>query len=148
MTFEKLIEDLSARLGAEIEDAGGAFALDVDGETVVLQQAGLPAGDLLLMRADLGEVPPEKAAQLALAALEANFLYQGTGGATLAMDPAGGHLYIHRYDWLDRLDANMTVEALSHFADTAAAWRRILNDVPAAGAAAEPAEEMPVGLMV
>lgn len=148
MTFEKLIEELNAKLGVEIENAGDAFALDVDGETVVLQMAGVPDGDLLLMCADLGATSEGKRAAVASAALEANFLYQGTGGATLAMNPADAHLYIHRYDWLDRLDAEKALEALSRFADTAAAWRRILNDVPEAGAVTEPAEGVPAGLMV
>ena len=45
MTFGSLIDSLGEKLGVEIEDAGGAFALEIDGETVVLQQAD---GDLVL----------------------------------------------------------------------------------------------------
>ena len=39
MTFGELIDVLGKRLGVEIEDAGGAFALEIDGETVILQDA-------------------------------------------------------------------------------------------------------------
>ena len=130
MTFGKLIEELNARLGVEIEDAGGAFALEVDGETIVLQLAGGPSGDILLVRSDLGEILPGRREALSSVALEANFLYQGTGGATLAVNPSDGHLHLHRYDWLDRIDADRLLETLSRFVDTAAAWRRIANETP------------------
>ena len=55
MTFGELVEGLGAKLGVEIEDAGGAFALEIDGETVILQDAG----ELLLVRAEVGEIPAD-----------------------------------------------------------------------------------------
>ena len=147
MTFGKLIEELSARLGVEIEDAGGAFALEIDGQTVVLQLAGGRDGDILLTRADLGDIPPDRRGALAAAALEANFLYQGTGGATLAVNPGDGHLHLHRYDWLDRMDAEKALSVLSRFTETVAAWSRIVAENPSAAAEVPPPREagfMPV----
>ena len=129
MTFGKLIEDLSAKLGVEIEDAGGAFALEIDGETVVLQQAD---NDLVLVRADLGEIPPDRRETFAAAALEANFLYRGTGGATLAVNPGDGHLHLQKYNWLERIDLDKALDMLSRFAETVAAWKRLAVEVPAA----------------
>ena len=129
MTFGKLIEDLSAKLGVEIEDAGGAFALEIDGETVVLQQAD---NDLVLVRADLGEIPPDRRETFAAAALEANFLYRGTGGATLAVNPNDGHLHLQKYNWLERIDLDKALDMLSRFAETVAAWKRLAVEVPAA----------------
>lgn len=60
MTFGKLIEKLGEKLGVEIEDAGGAAALEIDGQTVILQQAG---DDLVLARADHGPVSGQTAAK-------------------------------------------------------------------------------------
>ena len=37
--------------------------------------------------------------------MKANFLYQGTGGATLAVNPADGRLHVHKYNWMERLAA-------------------------------------------
>ena len=128
MTFGKLIEELNARLGVEIEDAGGAFALEIDGETVVLQQAD---GDLVLVRADLGEVPPDRREIFAAAALEANFLYKGTGGATLAVNPNDGHLPLQQYNWLERLDADKALDMLTRFVETVATWKRLAAEVSA-----------------
>ena len=93
MTFGELVEGLGAKLGVEIEDAGGAVALQIDGETVILQQAD---DDLVLLRTDLGEIPPDRRDALAVAALEGNFLYKGTGGATLAISPADMHLHLQK----------------------------------------------------
>ena len=129
MTFGDLIERLSEKLGVEIEDAGGAFALEIDGETVILQQAN---DDLVLVRADLGEIPPERRDAFASAALEANFLYRGTGGSTLAINPTDGHLHLQKYNWLERIDLDNALDMLTRFAETVMAWRRLIAEAPAA----------------
>ena len=124
MTFGELIDVLGKRLGVEIEDAGGAAALEIDGETVVLQDAG----ELLLVRAEVGEIPADGREGILASAMEANFLYQGTGGATLAVNPADGRLHLQKYNWMERLDAESVLAAIGNMADTAAAWRRVLAD--------------------
>ena len=135
MTFGELVEGLGAKLGVEIEDVGGAAALEIDGETVILQQAN---DDLVLVHADLGEIPPDHRDAFALAALEANFLYNGTGGATLAVNPADAHLHLQKYNWFGRLDVDKAIDMLSRFAETAAAWRRIASDAAATERSAAP----------
>ena len=124
MTFGELIDVLGKRLGVEIEDAGGAFALEIDGETVILQDAG----ELLLVRAEVGEIPADGREGILASAMEANFLYQGTGGATLAVNPADGRLHLQKYNWMERIDAESALAAIGNMADTAAAWRRVLAD--------------------
>ena len=135
VTFGELIEKLGERLGVEIEDAGGAFALEIDGETVVLQQAN---DDLVFVRADLGEIPPDRRDAFAAAALEANFLYRGTGGATLAVNPNDGHLHLQKYNWLERMDTDKALDMLSRFIETIATWKRLVAEVPAAETSALP----------
>ena len=129
MTFGELIDKLSSKLGVEIEDAGGAVAIQIDGETVIVQLAD---DDLVLLRADLGEIPPDRRDALAFAALEGNFLYRGTGGATLAVNNANWHLHLQKYNWLGRLDADKALDMLSRFADTIAFWKRIVREASAA----------------
>ena len=51
MTFGGILEALGGRLGVEIENAGGASAVEIDGTVVVLQDAG----EFLLLRAEIGE---------------------------------------------------------------------------------------------
>jgi hypothetical protein len=142
MTFGELVEGLGAKLGVEIEDAGGAVAFEIDGETVVLHLAD---EDLVLVRADLGEIPPDRRDALAPAALEANFLYKGTGGATLAVNPVDTHLHLQKYNWLGRLDVDKALDMLSRFAETAVAWKRIASDAAAAAPEAPPQADFQYG---
>ena len=122
MTFGELIEGLGKNLGVELTDEGGAAAVEVDGIPVVLQRA---SDDLLLVHADLGEIAPENRDRVFAAAMEANFLYQGTGGATLAVDSRDGHLHLQKYNWLDRIDMDKVLSGLTRFADTVKAWKGI-----------------------
>jgi len=139
MTFSDLLQVASERLGVEIEDAGGAAGVEIDGAPVILQDAG----DLLLLRAGLGPLPAEGREALLAAAMEANWLYQGTGGATLALDPGEGGLGLQKYTWLDRLDAEAAFKTLERFAATAAFWRRTIADFVATPAPAEGAATPP-----
>ena len=124
MTFGELIEGLGKSLGVEMTDEGDAAAVEVDGIPVVLQRA---SDDLLLVHADLGEVAPDSRERVLAAAMEANFLYQGTGGATLAVDPRDGHLHLQKYNWLDRIDMDKVLSGLTRFADTVKAWKGIAS---------------------
>ena len=136
MEFTRLIESLAEKLGIEITDEGGAAAVGIDGLTVLLHQAD---EDLLLLHADLGEIPPAGRDALAVAAMRANFLYQGTGGSTLAINPHNGHLHIQKYNWLERLDADKALDTLSRFADTSLKWQKLLSDYSSSND--EPSEE-------
>ena len=123
MRFPDILDALSKQLNIEITDEGGASAVEIDGLNVILNLAD---SDLLLIHADLGEIPPDLREKVAAAALEANFLYQGTGGATLAVNPFDGHLHLQKYNWLERLDPDKVLNTLSRFADTALTWRKII----------------------
>lgn len=125
MTFAELIDGLGKNLGIELADEGGATAVEVDGFPVILQSAG---DDVILIHADLGEIAAEGREEVVAAALEANFLYQATGGATLAVNGEDGHLHLQKYNWIDRLDAEKAAQDLAKFAEVALAWRKILED--------------------
>ncbi len=137
MTFDNLLESLSKSIGIAIEDAGGAAAIEIDGTTIILQDAG----NLLLLRADLGEIQESGREHLIAAAMEANYLYQGTGGSTLAINPEDGHLHIQKYNWIERLDPETTFDMLERFADTINTWRKIVVDFSAVAQKTEDAEE-------
>ena len=129
MDFQNIIAALGGKLGVELDGADGACGLAVDGVDVVLQDAG----DWLLVHTDLGEPPPQDPAALHRAMLEANFLYGGTGGATLAVSPADGHAHLQKYTWLERLDAESALLFVDRFAETAARWIALLADYRPAG---------------
>ena len=124
MTFDGIIESLGERLGMIIENAGGAAAVEVDGVVVIFQDAG----DLLLLRAEIGEIPDFGREAMLASAMEANYLYQGTGGATLSVDPSSGRLHIQKYNWMERIDPDSAFGMLEQFAATVETWRRVIAD--------------------
>ena len=146
MTFGELIDGLGKNLGIELTDEGGATAVEVDGVPVVLNAAN---DDLLLIHADLGEIAPESRERVFAAAMEANFLYQGTGGATLAVDSRDGHLHLQKYNWLDRLDAEKAAADIARFAETVNVWKKLVAETAASvpAAANDPSAPMPGGFM-
>ena len=140
MTFGELLDGVGKNLGVELVDEGGAAAVQVDGNPVILQSAD---DDLLLIHADIGEIPPENRDRIRAAAMEANFLYQGTGGATLAVDPRSGHLHLQKYNWFDRLDTEKAVTTLTRFADTVKTWKELVAETMASGSAASDVPSAP-----
>ncbi len=128
MTFRELMDELSRRLDIEVEDEGGASAVEIDGLVIFMVGAN---DDLLLLHADLGEIPPDVREAVVDAAMEANFLYQGTGGCTLAVNPHDGHLQLQKYNWLERLDGDKMINTLERFANTAAIWRKMAQELVA-----------------
>ena len=140
MTFGEVIDGIGKNLGVELADEGGAAAVQVDGNAVILQTA---SDDLLLIHADIGEIAPENRERVHAAAMEANFLYQGTGGATLAVDPNSGHLHLQKYNWLDRLDVEKAVESLTRFADTMKTWKGLVAETMASASAASNVPAVP-----
>ena len=143
MDFQNIIAALGGKLGVELDGTNGACGLAVDGVDVVLQDAG----DLLLVHTDLGEPPPQDPAALFQAMLEANFLYGGTGGATLAISPSDGHVHLQKYTWLERLDADTALLFVDRFAETAARWIALLADYRPAGADGDGAQSSDTGFL-
>ena len=146
MTFGELIDGLGKNLGIELADEGGATAVEVDGIPVVLHVAN---DDLLLMHADLGEIAPDSRERVFAAAMEANFLYQGTGGSTLAVDSRDGHLHLQKYNWFNRLDAEKAAADIARFAETVNVWKKLVAETEAGtpAAAEDPSAPMPGGFM-
>ena len=134
MRFDDLLASLGERLGVEIEDAGGAAAMEVDGVPVILRDAG----DILLLHTEVGEIPSDGRESILAAAMEANWLYEGTGGGTLAVNPADGCLNLEKYTWFDRLDPEDALSMIERFVATVETWRRILSDYHRAPSVDEP----------
>jgi hypothetical protein len=135
MHFAELVRELGLKIGYELENVEGACGLRVDDTDFILQNAG----DFLLMRTDLG-MPEEGVANLLMeAALEANYLYQGTCGCTLAMDRDTRHLHLQRYEWLDRTDADRIMTSISRFVHVAKVWKSLMAE--AAGLAGSDSED-------
>ena len=92
----------------------------------------------MLLSADLGELPPFGGETLFRTMLEANNLFAGTAGATLALDAAAGRFRLQKYESPDEF-ANDVEGELESFIETALVWSRAIADYrPADGEAGTP----------
>lgn len=131
MVFKDYIEMLSKELGVEIETTGDACAFSLgseDGEKVEILMQGIEDKGTLLTCADLGDPPPEGRERLFQTLLEANDLYGDTAGAMLSLNPRTGRVRLQRYDDMDVLAQLGPSRTLTVFADTAAAWKKLIAD--------------------
>ena len=144
MNFEDVAAVLGQAFGMELNVVQETTVFEVvsdDGGTkvqILLQNAG--ERNLVLMSADLGEVPPEGREKLFQTMLEANNAFSGTAGSTLALDAASGSARLQRYMPGDDLANNVT-GAVESFIETALLWSRMIADYrPSADSPGKPAE--------
>lgn len=137
-----LIAELATTLGIpELAfDADGTLTLDMDDRFLVTLGVDEAAGALTLIAPILGTEGPKPKAFLE-AALIGNFMWQGTQGATLAIDEASGVVVLHRRLPLDGLTLPDLEQAVEAFVNAAEAWTDLADsrvagqggDDPAAG---------------
>ncbi len=131
MLFADLVAALSKEFGMEIEienDACAVHAGATDGTSITVLLQGFDDRGAVLTTADLGAPPPERLEHLFRSMLEANDLFRDTGGATLSLDPATGHVRLQRFDALGAVAEAGAAKALLAFTEVAAAWADIVRD--------------------
>ncbi|MBQ3681648.1 MAG: CesT family type III secretion system chaperone [Succinimonas sp.] len=128
MSFSELMASFAAKTGIETDGSRGGAAFRYEDLIILLQEAG----DLLLLRTDLGFIDQDAEKPLLREALKANFAGQGAGGAIFALNPADNHLHLQRYDRIRDLDAAGLEVLLRNFAETAMSWTDIIDDFRAA----------------
>lgn len=108
----------------------GPIRLNADGlcrlifsQTIIvdIEQANDEPGTALIY-ATVGIVPPEAREGLLLHLLEANLFGQGTGRATLAVDPARSEILLFRRFDLERLEYAEFIRDLESFVNLAGSW--------------------------
>ena len=136
MCFEDIVAVLGRAFGFELKVVQDTTVFEVtseDGGTkvqVLVQDVG--ERNLVLMSANLGEVPPDGVERLCRTMLEANNLFEGTAGATLALDAATGRFRLQKYESPDEL-ANDAKEKVESFIETALFWSRAIADFRPSG---------------
>lgn len=138
MDFGELIKGLAEKMGIggeiEVDDDQRCF-LEFDGMGVVIQ--GVDAAETVALLSPVGMPPPEDPAQLYRALLEANYLFHGTSGATLSVNPEDGGVMLCRSLDGKALDADGLLVALDAFLNTLVAWRSFVGEYRAKPAETE-----------
>lgn len=131
MVFEDIVAVLERAFSFELKVVEDATVFEVeseDGSTkvqVLIQDVS--EHKLVLLSADLGEPPPDSGERLFRTMLEANNLFAGTAGATLAIDASSRHCRLQKYESPDEL-ANSTEATIVSFIETALFWSRAIAD--------------------
>lgn len=131
MAFEDIVAVIGRAFGTELAIVQGTTAFEVAGEDggnrirVIIQDES--EHNRVLLSADLGEPPPEGAERLFRTMLEANHLFSGTAGATLALDASAGRFRLQMAEPADEL-ANNAGRRIESFIDAAFVWHRAIAD--------------------
>lgn len=140
MSFEDIVAVLGKTFSLELSVVEDTIVFEVaseDGGTkvqVLVQNAD--ERKLVLISADLGVPPPDGRESLYRTMLEANNLFQGTAGSTLALDAATGRFRLQKYESPDDL-SNDTKAKIESFIETALFWSRAIADFRPLDAAPE-----------
>lgn len=136
MVFEDVVAVLERAFKLELSVVNDTTVFEVaseDGGTKVqVLVQNVDERKLVLLSADIGEPPPEGCEKLFRTMLEANNLFSGTSGATLALDPAAGRFRLQKYESPDEL-ANDAEGRIVSFIETALVWSRSIADFRPSG---------------
>lgn len=125
MQANELITDIAERINIEY-DGGESFSFEADGLAFTI--VGLSEIDSIALTGDIGETPPEKLEGLYKTLLGANYLFGGTGGAAISLNPETCRITLCRALPLVALDCEKFYHEVEQFVNTAQAWSKIVAD--------------------
>lgn len=117
----KLLGSLLGDDSLALNDAGMCSLSHQDGFVTML--IAEPTSEMLLLSAQLFELPVGNREAFLSSLLRMNFLGMDTGGAALAIDEEEQHAYLCHSVPLQRVDAKALVAVIGNFIDTAAGLR-------------------------
>ena len=136
MQFEELIKGFAARFGipgGQIND--GAAVFDIDGMTVGFVNDEVSA--TVMVVAELGYPPPDANGKLGEIMLKSNYLYNGSNGAVLCMNPETSAYALMQTWALDPLDVETFAKNVESFINNAEKWKDVLLGMRTAESAKE-----------
>lgn len=131
--YRQLLTDFAHAVGLEpVDHFLDSEEVVIDDVTISLYFEGDEAlGDVVFF-ALLGAPGDARLNDVALVLLEANYLWAGTGGATLGLNAQTGQVALSGRMPLDTLDGDALASLLAAFADSASFWGRFVRgELPA-----------------
>ena len=126
MEYRELIDAFSAKCGVESPDAkDGVAVFEIDGMSVGFIYD--PSEDAVMAVAEIGEQNPDTDEACSSALLPANYLFAGTGGATLCRNPETGAFAIMRSWPLTSVDGDTFATAVNDLLTTAEKWKAVVD---------------------
>jgi len=133
-TFTDLIEAFAAEVGLDAQALLASQEVVIDGLAIGLAYEGGDQFADFIYFVDLGAPPEHRKHEAYEMMLQANYLWAGTGGATLGVQPDTGHVILAGRLELEGMTAQSLAALLDVFVDTATFWKSYLADGVAAPA--------------
>ena len=121
--IEAFCERLGVKSGADTE---GVYSFSVDAGGFAIHD--LPEEGLLLLTADLGQVPPDNAGSLFRLMLEAQHGFRETAGATFSIDGERDCFTLGRVVPYATLDEDVLFREVERFVNLLEAWTHIIRN--------------------
>ena len=154
MEFEELLKKLAEACGIERLEPDESHMVHLGADGTALTIVGEPETRMVVLFSEIGELPIEGRERFYEVALKANWLFQGGGGATLAINPDTNVLALNRALPMAALDGDRFVELVRGFLVCLARWRQLATDWRGAveddavrGADGEPVSEDPLAAL-
>ena len=136
MEYRELIDAFAATCGVESPDAkDGVAVFDIDGMTVGFVNDETSA--TIMVVAELGYPPPDANGRLGEVMLKSNYLYNGSNGAVLCMNPETSAYALMQTWALDSLDVETFAKNVESFINNAEKWKDVLQGMRTAESAKE-----------
>ena len=134
MEYKELIDAFAAKCGLEQPDAkDGVVVFEIDGMSVGFIHD--PAEAAVMVVVEIGEQNPDADEACFSVLLKANYLFAGTGGATLCRNPETGAFAIMRAWPLASLDGDAFATAVNDILTVAEKWKAVVEGLDAAQSA-------------
>ena len=128
MEFEELLKKLAEACGIDRLEPDESHMVHLGADGSALTIVGDPVTRTVVLFSEIGELPLEKREAFYEQALKANWLFQGGGGATLAINPDTNILTLNRAMPMEALDGDRFVELVRGFLAVLTRWRQLAKD--------------------
>ena len=128
MEFEELLKPLAEACGVERLEPDESHMVHLGADGAALTIVGDPETRTVVLFSEVADLPLEGRERFYEVALKANWLFQGGGGASLAINPDSGALALNRAVPTDALDGERFVGIVRSFLAVLVRWRELARD--------------------
>ena len=128
MEFEDLLKPLAAACGIERLEPDETHMVHLGDDGRSLTIVGDPETRMVVLFSEIGDLPQRGREAFYEQALKANWLFQGGGGATLAINPDSGALSLNQALPMAALDGELFVRLVQGFLGFLLHWRQLAAD--------------------
>lgn len=128
MEFEELLKKLAEACGIDRLEPDESHMVHLGADGSALTIVGDPETRTVVLFSEIGDLPLEGRERFYEVALKGNWLFQGGGGATLAINPETNDLSLNRAVPMAVLDGDRFVELVRGFLACLVRWRQLAKD--------------------